>query len=527
MSFYMPIPYALDRTFYPKQQGQQQHSRATSFTLATDIPNPLPQNTIRKARATVFGRDPAAQLNISRIPHHSPNKKHLPVSKRYKVLSDQLGEGIGGRVRLIKRLSDNKLFALKEFKQKDRSETQRDYKKKVGAEYTIGSTLKHQNIIKTIEINHESNKIYQILEYGDYDLYALVRSERMSLEEKYCCFKQLCNGVHYLHHTGLAHRDLKLDNCVVNKYGIVKIIDFGAAVVFNYPYSENTIQATGVVGSEPYLAPEEKMNPSYDPRCVDIWALGIILFTMLTNHFAWDSPTADDEFFKSFITRKGKETLFEALKRSSETTINGPLANPKYTDVSSSEEEESINEPEQKETENYQPTMTSAGSVLIYDQYCTEGGNDVAFDESSIDSEPNYEYGSNSCNPNTSLGSLTSANSLQINNSNNDTTATPGSKHHISYWTRYSPPTRAEERLLVSLPEETHFVFRGMLALAPCDRLSIDEILHDDWMRMVQICTEFHDKERHEHKIISAKNHKHIQLDKSEAHIANLIDTSR
>ena len=64
-------------------------------------------------------------------------------------------------------------------------------------------------------------------------------------EEIGCCWKQIVAGCRYLHEMGLAHRDLKLDNCVVNELGIVKIIDFGCAVVFKYPLEQDEIEATG------------------------------------------------------------------------------------------------------------------------------------------------------------------------------------------------------------------------------------------------------------------------------------------
>jgi serine/threonine protein kinase len=50
-----------------------------------------------------------------------------------------------------------------------------------------------------------------------------------------------------MHEMGLAHRDLKLDNCCVNEFGIVKIIDFGCAVVFKYPFELDLIEATGTL----------------------------------------------------------------------------------------------------------------------------------------------------------------------------------------------------------------------------------------------------------------------------------------
>ena len=73
---------------------------------------------------------------------------------------------------------------------------------------------------------------------------------RQTEEEVGCCFKQICAGVRYLHEMGVAHRDLKLDNCVVNEFGIVKIIDFGCAVVFKYPLEQDIIMATGNVFSQ-------------------------------------------------------------------------------------------------------------------------------------------------------------------------------------------------------------------------------------------------------------------------------------
>ena len=53
------------------------------------------------------------------------------------------------------------------------------------------------------------------------------------------------NGVAFLHGSGLAHRDLKLDNVVVNEHGIMKIIDFGSASVFKYPFENDIILASG------------------------------------------------------------------------------------------------------------------------------------------------------------------------------------------------------------------------------------------------------------------------------------------
>lgn len=252
----------------------------------------------------------------SSSPYPSHNSSHLSLSsassssnhvpfmeegfKKYGKIGRVLGSGAGGSVRIMKRQSDGTVFAVKEFRQKHINESNRDYSKKVTAEFCIGSTLHHPNIIETLDIIQEGGKFYEVMEYCPYDFFAIVMSGRMSKQEIGCTFKQILSGVMYLHDIGLAHRDLKLDNCVVTDAGIVKIIDFGSASVFRYPFEEDIVFAKGVVGSDPYLAPEVLSEPKYDPRSADIWSIAVIFCCMTLRRFPWKAPRLSDNSFRLF-----------------------------------------------------------------------------------------------------------------------------------------------------------------------------------------------------------------------------------
>jgi serine/threonine protein kinase len=139
------------------------------------------------------------------------------------------------------------------------------------------------------------------MEYAPFDLFSVVMSGKMCRPEIYCVFRQICDGVEYLHEMGLAHRDLKLDNCVMNTDNIVKLIDFGTATVFHYPGKAQT-PATGIVGSDPYLAPEVLNKEPYDPRKTDVWSVAIIFMCMVLRRFPWKIPDPKtDPSFRAFV----------------------------------------------------------------------------------------------------------------------------------------------------------------------------------------------------------------------------------
>ncbi|KAL2873962.1 Nitrogen permease reactivator protein [Colletotrichum sp. CLE4] len=231
---------------------------------------------------------------------HVPFGDDHGLTSKYGKLGRVLGSGAGGSVRLMKRSDDGVVFAVKEFRPRHSYETEKEYVKKLTAEFCVGSTLHHGNVIETLDILQEKGKWYEVMEYAPFDLFACVMTGKMTREEVGCCFLQILNGVTYLHSMGLAHRDLKLDNVVVSEHGIMKIIDFGSAHVYKYPFESDIVLASGIVGSDPYLAPEVYDERKYDPQAVDIWSLAIIFCCMTLRRFPWKVPRMTDNSFKLF-----------------------------------------------------------------------------------------------------------------------------------------------------------------------------------------------------------------------------------
>ncbi|KAF9923671.1 serine/threonine protein kinase [Linnemannia zychae] len=265
--------------------------------------------------------------------HHGPHGNAIETNlrKKYGKMGKVIGSGAGGTVRLITREYDNKTFAIKQFRKRKPSESERTYVKKITSEYCLGSTLRHPNVIETLDILQEGESFFEIMEFAKYELFSAVMSGAMVRDEIACCFRGIVDGVAYLHQMGVAHRDLKLDNCVMNERGIVKIIDFGCSMVYQLPFEKNIQMAKGVSGSDPYIAPEVFTTDEHDPRLADVWSLGIIFVCMTLCRFPWKLARASgadaDPSFEAFANPSGagKARLLKLMPRESRPILSRML----------------------------------------------------------------------------------------------------------------------------------------------------------------------------------------------------------
>ncbi|KAF9376557.1 serine/threonine protein kinase, partial [Podila verticillata] len=102
------------------------------------------------------------------------NSIETDLRRKYGKLGKVLGRGAGGTVRILSRSSDQKVFAIKQFRKRRPNESERSYVKKVTSEYCLGSTFHHPNIIETLDIVKESGSYYEVMEFAKYELFSAV-----------------------------------------------------------------------------------------------------------------------------------------------------------------------------------------------------------------------------------------------------------------------------------------------------------------------------------------------------------------
>ncbi|CAL9734896.1 fatty acyl-CoA synthetase and RNA processing-associated kinase 1 [Monosporozyma servazzii] len=168
---------------------------------------------------------------------------------------------------------------------------------KIFREINALKQLHHPNIVKLDEVLQNSKYIGIVLEYASGGEFYKYIQKKKRLKEQISCklFAQLISGVNYIHSKGLVHRDLKLENLLLDKNENLIITDFGFV---NEYYSHNEMMETSC-GSPCYAAPELVVsNKPYEARKADIWSCGIILFAMLAGYLPWDddyeNPDGED-----------------------------------------------------------------------------------------------------------------------------------------------------------------------------------------------------------------------------------------
>ncbi|KRT86421.1 protein kinase, partial [Oryctes borbonicus] len=207
-----------------------------------------------------------------------------PTIGKYKLLKT-IGKGNFAKVKLAKHVPTGKEVAIKII---DKTQLNPGSLQKLFREVRIMKMLDHPNIVKLFQVIETDKTLYLVMEYAsggevfDY----LVLHGRMKEKEARAKFRQIVSAVQYCHQKRIIHRDLKAENLLLDSEMNIKIADFGFSNEFTPGNKLDTF-----CGSPPYAAPELFQGKKYDGPEVDVWSLGVILYTLVSGSLPFDGST--------------------------------------------------------------------------------------------------------------------------------------------------------------------------------------------------------------------------------------------
>ena len=233
------------------------------------------------------GETPKASFSFARTPNNQ-------ILDGY-VLGNEIGKGAYAVVRAGRSLQDDSKVAVKIYDKGKLMTPSR--KRNAEREVKILEKLNHPNVIKLIKTVETGRSLNLVMEYvsGCSLMAYLKKRQKKRLEEFEArkIFKQLLAGLEYCHNLNITHRDVKLENILIDSSNVVKIIDFGFSTCFS-----NEKKLSLFCGTPSYMSPEivSKQEALGPPS--DIWAAGVVLYVLLTGNFPFKAPHSKELYTK-------------------------------------------------------------------------------------------------------------------------------------------------------------------------------------------------------------------------------------
>jgi len=245
----------------------------------------------------IFGKALSPKSQNADVP--AP-KKAAAGAPHYELLDARtLGEGGYGRVyEAIVDGDPSRRVAVK------RIPLSRVREETLHREVRIGRELSHPNIVKVHDSYISGNDFFMVMELvrGGELFDRVIEVGIMKESEAANHMAQLLLAVHHCHSKGVAHRDIKLENVLLQPNGHVKLIDFGLAALHDVVQGRPVPRVLrDKCGSKSYAAPEVNTGKGYNGFAADVWSCGICLFAMLAGFFPLDEAKESDWRFRRFV----------------------------------------------------------------------------------------------------------------------------------------------------------------------------------------------------------------------------------
>ena len=203
------------------------------------------------------------------------NGVYPETQKNFYLYGRQIGHGAFGKVNIALHVASGRLVAIKTFNKKNLKK--KNAKKKIENEIEMLSRLRHPFISQILDSFETDTHIFIVMEYICGDLLGFIRKRgKLSETVSKIIFKQLIEGLKYINHKKIVHRDIKLDNILIDLTNTIKICDFGVS----RKISKDEIMHEHC-GTPAYIAPEIFENQGYCGYKCDIWSAGVTLYYIL------------------------------------------------------------------------------------------------------------------------------------------------------------------------------------------------------------------------------------------------------
>ncbi len=156
--------------------------------------------------------------------------------------------------------------------------------------------LSHPHIVRVFDVDEDNGMPYIVMEFIEGpSLSGIMKSGRMAIEQVLKIGTELADALEYAHSQGVLHRDLKPGNVLIRPNGSTVLVDFGLARLAEVDPGDQLTQSGMIIGTLAYMAPEQIQTQPLDRR-TDIYALGVLLFQMLTGRLPFEGDTAQIMF---------------------------------------------------------------------------------------------------------------------------------------------------------------------------------------------------------------------------------------